>query len=574
MDKIVRVNMFNLQVSIEEVPAAWAQYGGRALTSTIVAAEVVPTCHPLGAGNKLVFAPGMLSGTTAVNAGRLSAGAKSPLTGGIKESSAGGIAGQVLARLGIKALIIEGVPQQDCWYRIHVDKDGVRIQQEKNLIGKGNHAVFEAVEAELGKKCGCLSIGPAGEFRMAAANISVRDKDGGVRSHGRGGLGAVMGSKKIKLIIVDETGSEVVKVADHEKFIAAGKIFAKTLVNQPGIEHGMKPLGTSMLVNIIHGYGALPTRNFRNGQYAKHDMVSGETMRETIIARGGQPSHTCQPGCVIHCSQVYPDKDGKTVTSGLEYETLGLLGAGCEIDSLDRIAEADRILDDIGLDSIDTAVGIAVLMDAGVLPFGDGDGVQRLLTDEVAKGTPLGRVLGCGAATVGKVYGMTRVATVKGQALPAYDPRPIKGIGITYATSPMGADHTAGYAVGPTLAGVVDGHQKEGQVELSRHSQHVSAALDSFGICTFVDMAVGGDPECLPALVNLLNARFGASKTADDYLFGLGSYVLKTEHQFNLSAGLTSQQDRLPEFFSAETLPPSNTVWDFTDKEIAAFWNF
>jgi len=516
----------------------------------------------------------MLAGTSAANAGRLSAGAKSPLTGGIKESSAGGIAGQLLARLGIKALIIEGAPQQDCWYRIHIDKDGARIQEEKNLIGKGNYAVFKAVEAELGEKCGCLGIGPAGEFRMAAANISVRDKDGRVRSHGRGGLGAVMGSKRIKLISIDETGSEGIKVADPEKFSAAAKIFAKTLVNHPGIAYGMKPLGTSMLVNIIHAYGALPTRNFRNGQYEKHDMVSGETMRETIIARGGQPSHACQPGCVIQCSQVYPDKNGKVVTSGLEYETLGLLGAACEIDSLDRIAEADRILDDIGLDSIDTAVGIAVLMDAGVLPFGDGDGVLRMLTNEVAKGTPLGRVLGCGAATVGKVYGMTRVATVKGQALPAYDPRSIKGIGITYATSPMGADHTAGYAVGPTLAGAIDGHQKEGQVELSRHTQHVSAALDSFGVCTFADMAIGGDPECLPALVNMLNARFGANRNADEYLRGLGSYILKTEHQFNLDAGLTSQQDRLPEFFSTDLLPPSNDVWDFTDQEIGAFWNF
>ncbi len=494
MDKIVRVDMFNLRVSIEEAPAAWARFGGRALTSTIVAAEVPPTCHPLGPENKLVFAPGTLTGTTAVNSGRLSAGAKSPLTGGIKESSAGGLAGQVFARLGIKALIIEGAPQQDSWYRIHIDKDGARIQEEKSLIGKGNFAVFEAVEAELGKKCGCLSIGPAGEFRMAAANISVRDKDGRVRSHGRGGLGAVMGSKKVKLISIDDAGSEAVKVADPEKFNAAAKSFAKILLNQPGIVHGMKPLGTSMLVNIIHGYGALPTRNFRNGRYEKHDMVSGETMRETILARGGQPSHACQPGCVIQCSQVYPDKDGKVVTSGLEYETLGLLGAACEIDSLERIAEADRVMDDLGLDSIDTAVGIAVLMDAGVLPYGDGDSVLRVLTDEVAKGTALGRVLGCGAAAVGKIYGMTRVATVKDQALPAYDPRPIKGIGITYATSPMGADHTAGYAIGPTLAGIIDGHQKEGQVGLSRHLQQVSAALDSFGLCTFVDMAVGGDP--------------------------------------------------------------------------------
>jgi aldehyde:ferredoxin oxidoreductase len=574
MDKILRINMSNLSVSSEEVPASWAQLGGRALTSTIVSAEVPPSCHPLGPNNKLVFAHGMLSGTTAVNTNRLSAGAKSPLTGGIKESSAGGTTAQMLAKLGIKALIIEGAPAQDAWYRIHIDKSGARIQEEKELVGKGNFAVFDAMGEQVGKKCGCLSIGHAGEFKMTGANISVRDKDGKIRSHGRGGLGAVMGSKKVKLISIDDTGCKGITLADPEKFRTAAKIFSTSIVNQPGIAHGMKPFGTAMLINAINEAGALPAYNFRNGQYPNHEKVSGETMRETILARGGEPSHGCAPGCAIQCSQVYVDEDKQFVTSGLEYETISLLGPGCDIDNLDQIAAADRLMDDIGVDSIEMSGAIAVAMEAGILKFGDAAGVLRLLKEEVALGTPLGRVIGCGAGTTGTVYGVTRVATVKNQAIPAYDPRPIKGIGITYATSPMGADHTAGYAIGPTLAGAIDGHKKDGQVELSRHLQFAAAAVDSFGICLFADMAISGDPQCVPALVDMLNARSGENKTAEDYIPKLGSYVLKIEHEFNCAAGLTSQQDRLPDFFSAEELPPHNLAWDFTGQEIDAFWNF
>lgn len=576
MDKIIRVNMADLSTRIEAVPAAWAGLGGRGLTSTIVAAEVPPTCHPLGPSNKLVFAPGLLTGTPAANSGRLSAGAKSPLTGTIKESNAGGTAAQMLARLGIKALIIEGIPKADAWYGLHVSMDGVTVQEESELVGKGNFAVIDALEARLGKKTGILTIGPAGELKMTAANISVKDPDSKIRSHGRGGLGAVMGSKKIKFISISDEGAPKVPIADPEKFKTAARTFAKALLDHPVSGEGLPTYGTNVLVNILHEAGGLPTKNFTTGQFDGHDKISGETMHETIVARGGKHKHGCHAGCIIQCSQVYHDKEGKYVTSGFEYETIWGLGADCCVDNLDDIARADNLMDDIGIDSIETAVMFGVAMEAGILPFGDGKGIIRLLEEEIGKGTALGRILGGGAGSVGRAYGVTRVPVVKNQGIPAYDPRSVKGIGITYATSTMGADHTAGYTIATNIlnvGGFVDPLKKDGQVELSRNLQIATAAVDSTGMCIFVAFPALDIPECLPALIDMINARFGISLTGDD-VTNLGKHILKVERQFNIDAGFTREHDRLPEFFKTEPVAPHNAVWDFSDAEIDEFWNF
>lgn len=576
MDKILRVNMSDLSCKIETVPAAWAGLGGRGLTSTIVAAEVPATCHALGASNKLVLAPGLLTGTAAANSGRLSAGAKSPLTGTIKESNSGGTAAQLLARLGIKALIIEGLPKEEKWYGLHVNKDGVTVNEESELIGKGNFAVIEALEARLGKKTGVLTIGPVGELKMTAANISVKDPDSKIRSLGRGGLGAVMGSKKIKFISIDDQGAPGVKIADPEKFKVAARTFAKALLEHPVSGEGLPTYGTNVLVNILNEAGGLPTRNFSVGQFDGADKICGETMNEIITARGGKIKHGCHAGCIIQCSQVYNDKDGKYVTSGFEYETIWGLGADCCIDNLDDIALADSIMDDIGIDSIETAVMFGVAMEAGILNWGDSKEMLRILKEEIGAGTPLGRILGCGAGSVGRTYGVTRVPVVKNQGIPAYDPRSVKGIGITYATSTMGADHTAGYTIATNIlnvGGYVDPLKKDGQVELSRNLQIATAAIDSTGMCIFIAFPALDIPECLPALIDMLNARFDIALTGDDVV-NLGKHILKLEHQFNIDAGFSNIHDRLPEFFKTEPVAPHNAIWDFSDAEIDEFWNF
>ena len=573
-EKIYRVNMTTLKTTSEDMPEKWKGLGGRGLTSTIVAQEVKPTCHPLGKRNKLIFAPGLLTATTCANSGRLSAGAKSPLTGTIKESNAGGTAAQSLARLGIKALIIEGLPAKDTFYNLHVDKNGVTIGEEKELVGKWNYEVMKTLVKKHGDKIGILSIGPAGEMRMAAANISVKDPEGNIRSHGRGGLGAVMGSKKIKYITIDDADGPGIQIVDKEKFKKASVPFAKALVKHPVSGEALKQYGTDVLVNILNESGGLPTRNFRDGQFSGANKISGETLHDTIISRKGKPHHACHAGCVIQCSQVYNDKDGNYVTSGFEYETIWGLGANCCIDDLDIIAEADHIMDDIGIDSIEAVVTMGVAMEAGIIAFGDGVGALRLLK-EIGAGTPLGRSLGSGAEALGKLYGITRVPVVKGQGLSAYDPRSVKGMGITYATSTMGSDHTAGYCVPVNIlkvGGFVDPLKKDGQIELSRRLQIGTAFLDSTGLCVFVGFASLDDPEVGSLLADILNAKDGLNKTIDEWR-AMGKKVLLAEHEFNLAAGFTNKHDRLPEFFE-EPVTPHNAVWDFTDEEIDSFWKF
>lgn len=573
-DRIFRVNMTELTTSVEEVPQNWAGHGGRGLTSTIVAAEVPPTCHPLGPSNKLVFAPGLLSGTVAANSGRLSAGAKSPLTGTIKEANAGGTSAQLLARCGCKALIIEGHPKADAWYSLAVTPAGVEISEEKELIGKGNYDVAQTLSKRFETKRGVITIGPAGEMKMEAANISVMDPDGNLRSNGRGGLGAVMGAKRVKFISIDPQGGKVA-IADPEGFKQANRAFAKALVDNP-VSQTLGTYGTNVLINVINEAGGLPTRNFTSGQFEGHNSISGETMHDLIEERGGVVKHNCHAGCVIQCSQIYNDANKQYKTSGFEYESIWAMGAGCCVDNLDEIAEADHLMDDLGIDSIETSVAMGVAMEAGVLPFGDGPGVCRILREEVAKGTPLGRIIGNGAGSVGHAFGVTRVPVVKNQAIPAYDPRTIKGMAITYATTPMGADHTAGYAVATNIlnvGGSVDPLSKEGQVELSRNLQIATAAIDSTGMCLFIAFAALDDPNCLPRLIDLINARFGINLTGDD-VTNLGKTILKTERAFNQAAGFNNADDRLPEFFYNEPLPPHNLVVDFTGEEIDSFWNF
>jgi aldehyde:ferredoxin oxidoreductase len=455
-----------------------------------------------------------------------------------------------------------------------VDNNGVTIQEDTELVGKGNYEAIETLTKKYGDKIGIMIIGPAGEMRMAAANISVKDPDGTIRSLGRGGLGAVMGSKKIKFITIDDSDGPGVKVADQEKFRAAVKVFTKAVVGNAVSGESLKLYGTDVLMNVMHEAGGLPTKNFRYGQFDGHEKISGETLRETIVSRKGNPSHICHKGCVIRCSQVYNDKNGNYVTSGFEYETIWGIGAHSNIDDLDAIAEADHIMDDVGVDSIDTSVAIGIAMEAGIIPFGDSAGALRLLK-EIGEGTPLGRILGSGAAGVGRMYGVTRVPVVKGQALSAYDPRSVKGMGITYATSTMGSDHTAGYCIPINIlkvGGFVDPLKKEGQIELSRRLQIGTALLDCLGLCLFVGFAALDNQDIFQAVMDMINAKYGTSITPDEGR-ALGRKVLITEHEFNIAAGFTNKHDRLPEFFE-EPIPPHNAVWDFTDEEIDSFWNF
>ena len=338
---------------------------------------------------------------------------------------------------------------------------------------------------------------------------------------------------------------------------------------------GLPTYGTNVLANVINGVGGYPTRNFSSGQFEGVEPISGEKQREVTLERGGKAKHGCSPTCIIQCSSVYMDKNGQYLTKGPEYETVWAHGAHCGIDDLDAIALMDRMEDDIGLDTIETGVALGVAMAGGVLEFGDVQGAIGLL-EEVRSGTPLGRTIGNGALATGQAHGVKNIPVVKGQAIPAYDPRPIKGIGVTYATSTMGADHTAGYSIATNVlevGGYIDPLKPEGQVDLSRGLQIATAALDSTGMCLFVAFALLDIPDALQAIVDMINGRFGLELTCDD-ITELGKTVLRTEREFNRRAGFDKSHDRLPEFFKTEPLAPHDAVFDVPDEALDEVFNF
>jgi aldehyde:ferredoxin oxidoreductase len=578
MDNILRIDMAAAggpKATIEPV-GKYAGLGGRGLTSLMVADEVDPECHPLGAGNKLVFSPGLLSGTPASTSSRLSVGCKSPLTGGIKESNAGGQAAATLAKLGYAALILEGKPAGTDLWKIVLGPKGVSFEICNDLRMLGNYDTVAKLIARHGEKCAYVTIGQAGELKLGAASIACTDRELRPTRHlGRGGVGAVMGSKGVKAIVLEEEGTTSPKPKDPEKFKAAAKAFAEGLKRHAVTGQGLPAFGTNVLTNVLNEAGAYPTRNFSTGQFEGASKISGEAQAALETERGGLATHGCQRGCVIQCSGIFHGKDNKYLTKQPEYETVWSHGGNCGIDDLDAIAQLDRMDDDIGLDTIEMGVAIGVAMEGGVIKFGDGAGAIRLL-GEVAKGTPLGRILGSGAGVTGKAFGVERVPVVKNQALPAYDPRGVQGIGVTYATTPMGADHTAGYAIATNIlkvGGYVDPLGTEGQVELSRNLQIATAAIDSTGMCLFIAFPLLDQPDTFQCLLDLLNSFYGINLTADS-VTALGKKVLSAERDFNRRAGFGPEQDRLPEFFLKQPLAPHQVVFKVKDAELDKLFNW
>jgi len=406
---------------------------------------------------------------------------------------------------------------------------------------------------------------------MAFTDMELRP----TRHAGRGGVGAVMGAKGVKVIVLDDSDMPVRSPKDPEKFKEANTNFVAGLKKHPVTGEGLPAYGTNVLTNVISEAGGYPTNNFQLGQFEGASKISGETQAELETSRGGKATHGCHKGCTIQCSGTFNDKDGNYLTKQVEYETVWAHGANCGIDDLDAIAMLDRLDDDYGLDTIEMGATIAVAMEAGLAKFGDAEAAIKMVK-EVGKGTDLGRILGNGAAVTGKVFGVERVPVVKGQSMPAYDPRTVQGIGVTYATSTMGADHTAGYAVATNILGVggsVDPLKPEGQAELSRNLQIATAAIDSTGMCLFIAFAILDQEDTLQALIDLLKTFSGQILTADDFT-ALGKSVLKKERDFNTRAGFTSKHDRLPEYFKKEALPPHNITFKVEDEELDQVFNW
>jgi len=567
MEWIVRVNTKTGKISKEKASPEEMRWGGRLLISKFLLREVPPTCDPLGRYNKLIVAPGLLGGSSVTTTGKFSIGGKSPLTRGVKESDVGGEAGAKIAALGIKAVVLEELPDQPVTKVLMVSNDRIELIDMAELKGKWVSETIQLLRERFGRQAGIICIGPAGEMKMGGSGVAVSGlQDVQVRYAGRGGLGAVMGSKGVKAIIVDDTGALPVSVFDEALLREAGKALVQGIMADPKTENRHK-YGTPAVLTLCNEIGILPTRNFSAGRFEKAGEICGDKVAEMIAERGGKgrSGTPCVRGCVISCSNVFPDAAGKKVVASIQYENIALLGSNCGIGNLDDIAELDNLCNQVGVDAIEIGAAIGVAMEAGVIAFGDAEGAKDLVR-QIGRGTWLGRILGNGVVVTGKVLGVRRVPAIKGQAIAGYDPRALKGNGVTYVTSPMGADHTAGNAL--ETAKTVNPLGIENQVETSKRLQIRAAILDTMGLCLFTRPPFIKNPDLF---LPLLKGRYGWDLAYAD-VQKMGLDVLETEREFNRRSGAGEEFNDMPEFMREEPLPPMNSIYDVSMEEMQRIW--
>ena len=542
-DRMLRVDMTNQTASFEAFPADWKLLGGRALSAKILLAECDPKCDPLGPDNVLVMAPGVLSGTSAPTSGRISMGGKSPLTNGIKEANAGGNPGQHLMKLNIRAVVVKGKPADpEKRYGVVVNEQGAKVVPADEYKGLWNYAACEKLLANYPATASAICIGPAGELQLKGASIHCTDQEKQrhpARAAARGGLGAVMGAKGLKWVVVDPARARPRQPADAAGFNALVKSYSKAYIEGPQ----MFKYGTSAILPTANMLNTLPYKNRTEGQSPDAANLAGMKIVESFETRGGG-MHNCMTGCIVKCSNVVHDESGSYLTSALEFETLALLGSNCAVGKWEDVAELDRLCDEIGMDTIEAGAALAVLMDAGQMDWGNVGAMKKMLED-IGSGTDMGQTVGNGAVSVGKRFNHARVPVVKGQAVPAWDPRPLKATGVTYASSPMGADHTAGLVIKP-------GQPVDQMAQASRESQLVNAACDSSGFCQFLQPS-------LKDIGQFYSHLYGETVTPQQ-MAEIGWQCLKDEWAFNDGAGFTEADDDLPACLREEGVGPGGVM--------------
>ena len=514
------------------------------------------TVDPLSPANPLIFSAGPFAGTSFSNANRTSVGCKSPLTGGIKEANGGGSFSYGLGQLKVAGFTLHGASAE--WVVIHFKKDGTAP-----YLGKGNFEAQEMLHKKYGRKVTIALCGPVGEYQGLLAGIAFSDKDGRpARLSARGGVGAVMGSKRVKAVVVDL--DKIPPFTDAKKVNVAIKDYAKMLLADSMVTNFYQKIGTMGMADLQNALGGLPVRNFSAGQQVDvagggKFKMGGDHISQLNVSRGGEHTHACMPGCVIQCSNVYVDASGKEVVSPVEYETLGLLGTNCGLSDPDDLAQMNFLANDLGVDTIELGATLAVLMEAGLGVFGD----VKFMADcmaEMRRGTEQGRLWAEGTARVGAHYNVRRVPVIKKQAISAYDPRVVEATGVTMMATAQGADHTAGNL--PRLK--TREMNAEQIVEQSLAHQARVAANDSLGLCIFGMSVTNPNTEFL---VNAINAAHGTSLTKD-FFEPLGRDAPRLEYEFNRRAGFTEKDDELPEFFYTEALPPTNHVARFHGSDV------
>jgi len=503
---------------------------------------------PLSPANPLIFSAGPFAGTNFSNANRLSVGCRSPLTGGIKEANSGGTFAFALGQCELAGFTLEGAC--DDWTMIRISREGeIGFEDASAYVGRGNDEVARMLIERFGRKISFAICGPVGEYGGLIAGIAFADTDGRPsRLAARGGVGAVLGAKRVKVIVIDQ--HKMPTFHDRKKVMGAVREYGVKLGKEPAIDT-FKRFGTAAVGDFTNYVGGLPVRNFSAGQLTPDKaafQLGGTAIRERNLARGGQTAHPCMPGCMIECSNVYMDASGKEVVSPLEYETLGLMGSNCGLDDPDDVAQLNGAANDLGVDTIELGAMLGVLMEAGLGAFGDTAFMAAALED-IRAGNERGRLLAQGAAKVGEHYGVARVPVIKRQGISAYDPRVIEVTGISMMLTAQGADHTVGNL--PTYE--CDGKSTAELVAASLGAQVAAAAADSLGLCIFGRSVTDTNPELI---VNALNDAHGTSLDPS-FLKALGRETIELEWAFNRAAGFTEADDELPAFFYGEALAPS-----------------
>ncbi len=553
---ILRVNLTTRTVKKEPLdPKLAKQYiGARGLGTKIMFDEVDPRVDPLSPENKLIFAPGPLSGTVAPSGGRYNVITKGPLTGAIAASSSGGAFGPELKFAGYDMLILEGKASSPVY--LYIRDDQVEIRDAAKFWGKEVPDVTDQLRAETDDDAKVACIGPGGERMVLFANVMNEMH----RAAGRSGVGAVMGSKNLKAVVV--VGGGAVTVADPQAFKAAVKVAREKILAHPVGGQGLKAYGTDVLINIMNQTGGLPTKNFREGYMPTADKVGGESLTANLLLR---PKGCFS--CVISCGRVTAVKNPKFKGEGEgpEYETAWALGPDCGVDDLEAITKANYLCNELGIDPITMgstiacamdlyASGIITLKDTGGIPlnFGDAD-VMVEMVRKTGLREGFGEKLALGSYRLAESYGHPEYSmTTKKQEMPAYDPRAVQGIGLQYATSNRGGCHVRGYTIAVEILGnpvKMDNLTTEGKAQAAISFQNLTAALDSTGACLFATFGIGADE-----LAKMVTTLTGVAYPTEELLLA-GERIWNMERLWNLKAGLTAKDDTLPPRLLKDPLP-------------------
>ena len=566
MRKYLNINLSDQSIETEELNGIDAVRVGRHFIAKTLLEKGAATADPLGPDNPLIFSAGPFAGSNFSNANRLSVGCKSPLTGGIKEANSGGTFAFALGQLEIAGFTLYGI--SDEWVVIHIPKEGaITFKDASTYLGKGNFEVARMLHEEYGEKVSLGICSPVGEYGGLMAGISFTDPEKRpTRIAARGGVGAVMGSKKVKAIIVER--NKMPEFSDRKKYMGSVKEYTKMLDVDPAIDNFRK-LGTAMVGDFTNKIGGLPTRNFSAGTIVEADegpfKLGGQFIRKQNLERGGETTHACMPGCMIKCSNIYADKDGEEICSPLEYETLGLVGSNCGLTDPDDVARLNDVANDLGIDTIEMGATIGVLMEAGEGKFGDFEFMAQVLED-IRDGTEKGQLYAQGTARVGDHYNVARIPAIKKQGISAYDPREIEVTGISMMVTAQGADHTAGNI--PTFQ--CKDKTTEELVAASLDIQEDCAAADSLGLCLFGRSVTNVQQGFI---AEALNNAHGTDLT-EGFMKELGREALAMEWQFNKDAGFTEEDDELPQFFYDEILSGKDVAARHHTTEVnAAFRN-